>query len=100
MSKELLYNLNGNRTGEFKKFLDGINGEPRIAWYPSAGEDFRALIYLDPSYSKINPATRGCYYHRYRLCVVGGSVCKVVIGYFFTKSFQSTPLWLILGFFP
>jgi hypothetical protein len=31
MSKELLYNLNGNRTGEFKKFLDGIIGEPRIA---------------------------------------------------------------------
>jgi hypothetical protein len=57
MSKELLYNINGNRTGEFKKFLDGINGEPRIAWYPSAGEDFRALLYLDPSYSKINPAS-------------------------------------------
>jgi hypothetical protein len=54
MSKELLYKINGNRTGEFKKFLDGINGEPRITWYPSAGEDFRALLYLDPSYSKID----------------------------------------------
>ena len=57
MSRELLLNLNGNNKGEFQKFLDKVKGEPRIAWYPSAGEDFRALLYLDPSYSRINPAS-------------------------------------------
>ncbi len=57
MSRELLLNLNGNNKGEFQKFLDKVRGEPRIAWYPSAGEDFRALLYLDPSYSRINPAS-------------------------------------------
>lgn len=57
MSRQLLLNLNGNNTGELQKFLEEMNREPRIAWYPSAGEDFRALLYLDPSYSKINPAS-------------------------------------------
>jgi len=57
MTKKLLLNLNGNKTGLFKKFLDEFNGEPRIAWYPSAGTDFRALLYLHPTYSKANPAT-------------------------------------------
>jgi hypothetical protein len=53
MSKELLYNLNGNANGLFKKHLDGFKGEPRIAWYPSAGEDFRALLYLSPKFSDL-----------------------------------------------
>ena len=55
MSKQLLLNLNGNINGELRKFLNECKGEPRIAWYPSAGEDFRALLYLDARYSKINP---------------------------------------------
>ena len=50
MSKQLLLNLNGNHSGHFKKFLDGLQHEPRIAWYPSAGNDFRALMFLDPLY--------------------------------------------------
>jgi hypothetical protein len=58
MSKELLYHLNGNRNGLFKKWLDHFEGEPRIAWYPSAGEDFRDLMYLHPNYSKLNPAKK------------------------------------------
>jgi len=57
MTKKLLYELNGNKTGEFKKFIDNFKGEPRIAWYPSAGEDFRALLYLHPSFSSKYPAT-------------------------------------------
>jgi hypothetical protein len=58
MSKKLLYHLNGEKTGAFRKWLDNFNGEPRIAWYPSAGEDFRDLLYLSPKYSEINPASQ------------------------------------------
>ena len=50
MNRELLLNLNGNKTGQLKKFLDVFEGEPRIAWYPSAGEDFRPLLYLHPKF--------------------------------------------------
>lgn len=57
MSKELLYNLNGKNNGMFKNYLDNLIHEPRIAWYPSAGEDFRALLYLHPDLNKILPAT-------------------------------------------
>jgi hypothetical protein len=57
MSKQLLLHLNGGRTGQLKQFLDNFTGEPRILWYPSAGEDFRALMYLHPDYSKLNPAS-------------------------------------------
>ena len=55
MSRQLLTDLNGNKTGPLKKFLDDFNGEPRIAWYPSAGKDFRALFYLNPKYSYLHP---------------------------------------------
>jgi len=54
MSKKLLINLNGNKNGIFKKYLDSLKNEPRIAWYPSAGTDFRALMYLHPNYLTIN----------------------------------------------
>lgn len=56
MSRHFLEHLNGSNRGAFRQFLDGFKGEPRIAWYPSAGEDFRALMYLDSSYAAINPA--------------------------------------------
>ena len=58
MSKELLYNLNNNKNGHLKSFLDQFMGEPRIAWYPSAGQDFRALLYLTDNYSKHNPGSK------------------------------------------
>jgi len=58
MTRQLLSSLNGNKTGLLKKFLDDFKGDPRIAWYPSAGEDFRALLYLHPSFSHLNPASR------------------------------------------
>ncbi len=57
MSKELLSSLNGNKAGHLKKFIDEFKGEPRIAWYPSAGTDFRALLYLHPRYSELHPAS-------------------------------------------
>ncbi len=58
MSKELLSNLNGNKSGHLKRFIDEFDGDPRIAWYPSAGTDFRALLYLHPSYSQLHPASQ------------------------------------------
>lgn len=56
--KQFLYHLNGDKTGTFRKWLDGFKGEPRVAWYPSAGEDFRDLLYLTQKYSEINPASK------------------------------------------
>lgn len=56
MSRQLLYSLNGEKNGQFKRFLDSFVGVPRIAWYPSGGEDFRALLHLHPAYSQINRA--------------------------------------------
>jgi len=58
MTKELLYNLNGIKNGGLKEFLDNFKGEPRVAWYPSAGEDFRALLYLHPAFSGQVPASQ------------------------------------------
>lgn len=57
MSKELLEKLNGSKNGQFRAWLDRFEGEPRIAWYPSAHTDFRDLLYLHSAYSRINPAT-------------------------------------------
>jgi hypothetical protein len=55
MSKLRLNNLNGNRQGLFKCFIDSFSGTPRIAWYPSGGEDFRALMYLNDAFSLREP---------------------------------------------
>lgn len=57
MSKKLLLELNGGRNGLLKSFINGLGHEPRICWYPSAGEDFRSLLYLNKKYtSEINPS--------------------------------------------
>jgi hypothetical protein len=56
MSKLLLNKLNGNRRGLFKRFLDSFPGTPRIAWYPSGGEDFRSLMYLNSEFSRLEPS--------------------------------------------
>ena len=53
-----LYKLNGSKRGEFKKHIDQYTAEPRITWYPSAGQDFRALKYLHSNYAAIHPATQ------------------------------------------
>lgn len=58
MSKKLLSHLNGDRNGKFRQWLDGFEGEPRIAWYPSAGDDFRDLLYLHPKFSDVKPARK------------------------------------------
>ena len=58
MSRKLLLSLNGNKNGKFKQWLDNFKGEPRIAWYPSAGEDFRDLLYLNHSFASVNQASK------------------------------------------
>ena len=52
----MLLNLNGHRKGAFAGWLARIKGEPRVAWYPSAGEDFRDLLYLHPGFPAMRPA--------------------------------------------
>jgi len=60
MSLQLLKNLNRNHSGGLKKFIDNFEGkrEPHICWYPSAGQDFRALLYLHPKFSIFSPSTK------------------------------------------
>lgn len=60
MSLHLLKNLNGSHSGGLKKFIEEFEGkgEPRICWYPSAGEDFRALLYLHPKFSDFSPSLK------------------------------------------
>lgn len=57
MSLQLLEKLNGNKNGALLKFINSFkkdNKEPQIAWYPSAGEDFRDVLYLSKSYYQKN----------------------------------------------
>lgn len=57
MSKELLYRLNGNKNGRLKEYLDSLKEPLNIAWYPSAGLDFRPTLYLSQIYSETDPAS-------------------------------------------
>jgi hypothetical protein len=60
MSMKMLRQLQGDTNGAFKKYLDEfdeLGREPRIAWYPSAGKDFKALTYLSAEYSAADPAS-------------------------------------------
>lgn len=56
MSNQLLWNLNGSNKGALCKWLNDFQGEPRIAWYPSAGKDFKDLLHLHPGFSEQMPA--------------------------------------------
>ena len=51
MSKKLLLNLNGGSNGAFKRWIDRLEGEPRISWYPSSGDDFKDILYLHQKYN-------------------------------------------------
>ncbi|MBP7653910.1 hypothetical protein KA977_10845 [Candidatus Dependentiae bacterium] len=58
MSKDLLNFFNGNNRGLLKYYLDcKLPDNLNIAWYPSAGKDFRALLYLTQKYAELNPAS-------------------------------------------
>ena len=57
MSLQLLKQLKGEKNGLLKKYIDKLDHTPNIAWYPSAGQDFRALMYLSREYSGYNKAS-------------------------------------------
>ncbi len=57
MSFELLNALNGKNKGAFADFLARRKTVPNICWYPSAGEDFRDLLYLSPAYGNFHKAS-------------------------------------------
>ena len=46
MAIDLLKKLNGNQYGIFHQWIESLHRGPRIAWYPSAGGDFRDLLFL------------------------------------------------------
>lgn len=56
MSLAFLHALNGQNRGPFYRWLQRLEHAPRIAWYPSAGEDWRDLMYLHPNYCMVAPA--------------------------------------------
>ncbi|MBX3183864.1 MAG: hypothetical protein KIT72_07060 [Polyangiaceae bacterium] len=58
MSRRLLEGLNGVQRGPFRRWLDGVGGAPRIAWYPSAGGDLRDVLYLSAQYACSAPLER------------------------------------------
>ena len=57
MSRKLLLDLNGNHSGRLHAWLARFNGNPRIAWYPSAGTDMRDLLYLSLAYANLFPGS-------------------------------------------
>ena len=58
MPRKLLLDLNGTSDGLFRRWLDNCASEPRIAWYPSAGLDFRAIFFLHENFSNWRPASK------------------------------------------
>lgn len=53
MSLKLLTKINGNQKGKFHEWLKTQTEAVRIAWYPSAGIDFRPLMFLHPSSTRL-----------------------------------------------
>lgn len=51
MSLDLLKALNGSNDGSFARFIKRHKSTPAICWYPSAGADFRDLLYLSRPYA-------------------------------------------------
>jgi hypothetical protein len=56
MSKTFLRSLAGRNHNGLNHWLNAHRGKPRIAWYPSAGDDWRDLLFLSERYRHVNPA--------------------------------------------
>ncbi len=54
-AKRLLASFNSVNSKLYNEFVDNLYSEPKIAWYPSAGNDFNALKFF--SYAFINEKT-------------------------------------------
>lgn len=52
MSVALLRHLAGSSDNLLNRWLDALTVDPRIAWYPSAGQDFRDLLFLGGGYAQ------------------------------------------------
>jgi hypothetical protein len=60
MSMALLQQLNGGARGRFYRYLERLGDRcPRIAWYPSSGEDLRDLLFLSAPYQQLSPSQAG-----------------------------------------
>ena len=57
MSKKLLLRLNRNATGEPPLWIRERTEEPRIAWYPSAGGDFRNVLFGRTIINRVSAGT-------------------------------------------
>lgn len=55
MSKTFLRSLAGRNHNGLNHWLNAHRGRPRIAWYPSAGDDWRDLLFLSERYRHVNP---------------------------------------------
>jgi hypothetical protein len=58
MSLDFLKTLNGEANGRFATWIAAQTVEPRICWYPSAGTDFRDLLFLHPAMKEKNPSAQ------------------------------------------
>jgi hypothetical protein len=56
MSKHFLRTLAGRNPNGLNHWLDAHRGSPRIAWYPSAGDDYRDTLFFSERYRRLNPA--------------------------------------------
>ena len=61
MQNEFLrfFQHNHGKLNHFSRYLDSLDHEVRIAWYPSAGMDFRALFFLDDAFAIAHPTSTG-----------------------------------------
>jgi hypothetical protein len=55
MSLQFLRHLDNCDGNHFSTFVSSLKHEPRIAWYPSAGTDFRALFYVNDAFQSKYP---------------------------------------------
>jgi hypothetical protein len=56
MGCDLLEVLTGRRAQSFAA-IRRVGASPRVAWYPTAGTDFRDLLYLGAEYQRLSPPT-------------------------------------------
>lgn len=59
MSTQFLALLDNGRSAYYTAFVSGLTHHARIAWYPSAGTDFRPLFYLNNAFLLNNPPVNG-----------------------------------------
>ncbi|NBP63801.1 MAG: hypothetical protein EBU66_03850 [Bacteroidetes bacterium] len=59
MSTRLLHAFEKHGNEHFSAFIAGLDHDARIAWYPSAGTDFRPLFFLDEAFYAEHPPDTG-----------------------------------------